>query len=180
MTGGTCRGRPLLVPKTGATRPTSDLLRGVIFNLLEREAETWERVLDLYAGSGALGIEALSRGAGHATFVERHPEACRTIAENLRRLGLTDRATVRCQAVRSALATLTDPYSIIFLDPPYADPDVDAVLAELAGSPVVGPETVIVLEHSRQRDPAPAPPRLRRVTLRCHGDTCVSLFRRGE
>lgn len=178
--GGAARGRHLLVPKTTATRPTSDLIRGVIFNLLEQEDVVWDRVLDLYAGSGALGIEALSRGAASATFVEQHPAACRTIAENLRRLGLSDRATVLCQPVRRALPKLGDRYSIILLDPPYADPDVETVLAELAASPLVGPDTVIVLEHSRQRDPAPTDARLRRVKVRCHGDTCVSLFRRGE
>jgi 16S rRNA (guanine966-N2)-methyltransferase len=178
--GGSERGRLLRAPKTAATRPTSDLIRGVIFNLLEHEAEDWERVLDLYAGSGALGIEALSRGAAQATFVERHPAACRTIVENLRRLKLADRAEVVCQPVRHALPSLQGRYSIILLDPPYADPEVEGVLAELARSALVGPETVVVLEHSKQRDPIPEQANLRRTKLRCHGDTCVSLFRRGE
>jgi 16S rRNA (guanine966-N2)-methyltransferase len=178
--GGAERGRPLLAPKTKATRPTSDLIRGVIFNLLEQEDVVWDRVLDLYAGSGALGIEALSRGAATATFVEHHPAACRAIAENLRRLGLSDRATVLCQSVRRALPKLGGRYSIILLDPPYADPDVEEVLTALAASPLVGPETVIVLEHARQRDLALEGARLRPVKVRCHGDTCVTLFRRGE
>lgn len=177
---GSERGRPLLAPKSDATRPTSDLIRGVIFNLLEQEIEEWGRVLDLYAGSGALGIEALSRGAEHATFVERHPAACRTIAENLRRLKLTERATVLCQPVRKALPSLRGPYSIILLDPPYADPDLESVLDDLASSPLVGTDTVVVVEHSKQRDPIPQQATLRRTKRRCHGDTCVSLFRRGE
>ncbi|GIW10628.1 MAG: 16S rRNA (guanine(966)-N(2))-methyltransferase RsmD [Chloroflexi bacterium] len=176
---GSARGRPLRVPKGGASRPTSDLMRGVVFDLLTALGAAWDSVLDLYAGSGALGIEALSRGARRAVFVEQDRAACRTIRENLTRLGFQEQAEVRCQPVERALRTLAGPYSIILLDPPYADPTLAATLAQVGRSGLVGPATLVVLEHSKPR-PVTAVPGLVLVKQRCHGDSCVSIFRRGE
>ncbi|MFN8534270.1 MAG: 16S rRNA (guanine(966)-N(2))-methyltransferase RsmD [Dehalococcoidia bacterium] len=175
---GRARGRPLLAPKGAQTRPTSDLIRGVIFNLLAQEVDDLGEVLDLYAGSGALGIEALSRGAERVTFVERNPTACRVISENLHRLDLAEGTTIVNAPVKRALTTLNGAYTIILLDPPYADSEIDEVLAQLAASSLVGSETIVVVEHSKHREPEG--PGLMRVKRRCHGDTCVSIFRRVE
>jgi 16S rRNA (guanine966-N2)-methyltransferase len=177
---GSARGRPLVAPKTSATRPTSDLLRGVIFNLLANEVDDLGLVLDLYAGSGALGIEALSRGAERADFVEAAPVACRAIKANLERLGFQDQARVYCQPVNRLLPKLVEPYTIVLLDPPYADPSLDAVLLQLESSPVLGPDTLVVLEHARNRTVGAGLSSLTAFKERRHGDGSVTLFRRGE
>jgi 16S rRNA (guanine966-N2)-methyltransferase len=116
---GELRGRRIVAPKGTATRPTSDFVRESAFNLIG--PVDGATVLDLYAGSGALGIEALSRGAERALFVDSSREACRTIGANLETLGL--RATVLCLAVERALATERGSYDLILADPPY---DFDA------------------------------------------------------
>jgi 16S rRNA (guanine966-N2)-methyltransferase len=174
---GRAKGRMLRAPKSAHVRPTSDLVRGVIFDMLEARGVGWERVLDLYAGSGALGIEALSRGAGWADFAEQDARCCAAIRENLDRTGLADRGRVHCLPVRQALASLEGRYGLVLLDPPYGDPDLEAVLEELASLELVNGESVVSVEHSRR---APLPERigvLRRIVNRRHGDTCVSLYR---
>src|SRR5262245_22028818 len=94
--GGIASGRRLKAPRGAATRPTADRVRGAIFNALAARGEPPERALDLYAGTGALGLEALSRGACSAVFVESHAPTCALIRENARDLGLDDRAQVHC------------------------------------------------------------------------------------
>src|SRR5581483_8943357 len=91
---GAARGRPLQAPKSPATRPTSDLVRGAIFSMLETRGAWFTRVLDLYAGTGAMGIEALSRGAERAVFVERDRAACAVITANLEKTGLSSNGTI--------------------------------------------------------------------------------------
>ena len=112
---GEHRGRRISAPKGTETRPTSDFVRENAFNLIG--PVDGSRVLDLYAGSGALGLEALSRGAGSAVFVDSSREACRTIARNLETLGL--KATVLCQDALRFLAGDRSTYELILADPPY-------------------------------------------------------------
>ena len=113
---GELKGRRIDAPKGTATRPTSDFVRETAFNLIG--PVDGASVLDLYAGSGALGLEALSRGAERAVFVDDSRDACRTIGANLEKLGL--RATVLCQQVERALASDRGSYDLILADPPYA------------------------------------------------------------
>src|SRR6266567_5373400 len=115
---GEARGRTLGAPRGLQTRPTSDLLRGVVFSILEAMGYRPARVLDLYAGSGSLGIEALSRGAHHADFVERSAPACAVIRANLERTGFQDRGRVMRAPVSRAFGRLDGPYNLIFVDPP--------------------------------------------------------------
>ena len=112
---GQLRGRRIEAPKGTQTRPTSDFVRETAFNLIG--PVDGATVLDLYAGSGALGIEALSRGAERALFVDSSRDACRTIGANLEKLGL--KATVLCMDVERALANERGPYHLILADPPY-------------------------------------------------------------
>ena len=118
---GSRKGARIYAPKGLDTRPTGDRVREAAFNLLGPGAAEDADVLDLFAGSGAMGLEALSRGAAHATFVESDREACRTINRNLDKLGL-DGATVLCQDALTALRTGARQgtrYDLVLLDPPY-------------------------------------------------------------
>lgn len=127
---GSARGRSLLAPEGSDTRPITDRAKEGIFNMLGPIIELADcRVLDLYAGSGSFGIECLSRGAGHATFVERSRLAAATIQRNLDTLGFADQATVLTSTVETALRTVS-PVELAFCDPPYAD-DVWAELLPL-------------------------------------------------
>ncbi len=135
-----------------------------------------ERVLDLYAGTGALAIEALSRGAAEAVLVERNPAACAVIRENLARTRLASRARVVQGDVERVLPRLDGPFDVVFLDPPYADERVDAVLAALGAHGVINEQSVVVYEHSKRRQPPETCGPLTRYLTRCHGDTCVTIY----
>jgi 16S rRNA (guanine966-N2)-methyltransferase len=176
---GSARGTPLRAPRGAGTRPTSDKVREAIFDMLAAMDAPMERVLDLYAGTGALGIEALSRGAAHADFVERHPAACAALRDNLARTRLAARGRVWQGTVARLLPRLTGRYDIVFLDPPYADASAPAVLDALAEGGLVDSASVVVYEHSKRRVPPPACGPLGVYKTRCHGDTCVTIYARG-
>jgi 16S rRNA (guanine966-N2)-methyltransferase len=127
---GEAKGRRLVAPRTSATRPATDRLRESIFGTLGTRPEG-AAVLDLFAGSGALGIEALSRGAARATFVDRDPAAVGAIRRNLAATGFADRAVVARGDAAAFLRTADEVYDIVFADPPYADAELLALL--LAG-----------------------------------------------
>lgn len=173
--GGVARGRQLKAPVAG-TRPTSDLVRGAIFDVLEANEIDDARVLDLYAGSGALGIEALSRSAGWCDFVERHEKNVAVIRENLVLTGLQERSRVHRLAGERAIERLEGPYSLVLADPPYDDEAAVAFLERLAASQLVAPGATFVLEHSSRRD-APALAPLRPTWSRRYGDTRVTIYR---
>ena len=180
LTGGLDRGRRLIVPRGSRTRPTAAKVREAIFNILGPPPGP---VLDLYAGSGALGLEALSRGAPSAVFVERDGAALSALRRNLREAGVTDgRATVIGADVRSALRKLSTTdrqFSWVFLDPPYVK-ETDGVLAELSGS-----DLLTALRggdrRARQAPPLAAVGRLsvpdRPPQLRRHGALLLPLLR---
>src|SRR5262245_59830668 len=136
------------------------------------------RVLDLFAGSGALGIEALSRGAEWCDFVESAAPACRAIAANLARTKLSGQGRVVRQSVESfvARAPAGAPYDLILLDPPYALEDLDALLRRLGASPLVGPGTALMVEHARGRALPPWLGPLQVANTRAHGDSAFTLY----
>jgi 16S rRNA (guanine966-N2)-methyltransferase len=178
---GSAKGHHLKGPPGQGTRPTADKIRGSLFAMLESYcgmAET--RVLDLYAGTGALAIEALSRGAAWADLIEQSRAVCAVISENLAHTKCGERAAVHCMSVRAALAsphfTQASPYDIILLDPPYADPDIGAVMGTLAAGRLLADDGVVVLEHSTRLAIQAEYGRLHLVKTRCHGDTCLSIF----
>src|SRR4051794_4357939 len=133
LTGGLDRGRRLRAPRGAGTRPTGAKVREAIFNILGPPPQ--EPVLDLFAGTGALGLEALSRGATSACFVERDARALAALHRNLRDLGFGPRARVVGTEVLTALRQLaaSGPFGWVFLDPPYAASVVEPVLSVLAG-----------------------------------------------
>ena len=118
---GEAKGHPLRYPKESHIRPTSDLVRGAIFSALESLPVDWSEALDLYAGTGALGIEALSRGTETVDFVEQDPKCCSVIKENLQHVGFIGKARIHRLEVIKALRTFDKQYGLVFLDPPYSD-----------------------------------------------------------
>jgi 16S rRNA (guanine966-N2)-methyltransferase len=152
---GTYRGRKLKSPPSLQTRPTSDRLRETLFNILAPRIEG-SRFLDLCAGSGAVGIEAISRGTSHVTFVDKSRKMCELIRTNLAELNveLSEVEIVAGDAsafLRSTGKNRVSPFDIIFFDPPYAA-DYDAVLNLIGETPgILNPEGVIIVEHYKKK-----------------------------
>ncbi len=134
------------------------------------------RVLDLYAGTGALGIEALSRGADHADFVESSAPVRAVITENLRRTGFTAQATIHAMRAELAVTALRGPYDLILLDPPYGDEGTTQVLERLGSSRILADQAIVVLEHARKRQIPQQVGTLQLARSRHHGSTAISLF----
>lgn len=174
--GGTARGRRLKRPRAGV-RPTSDLVRGAIFDALEAQGADLSRVLDLYAGSGALGIEALSRGAEWCEFVERDAANAALIRENLSVTGLQARGRVHRASAERAVERLAGPYSLLLADPPYNDESALATIERIAQSSLVGERATLVLERSARRPAPEALGPLRLAWSRRYGDTRVCIYR---
>ena len=174
---GTLKGRRL-APVKGRIRPTAAKVREAIFNILG-EAVIETRVLDLFAGTGALGIEALSRGAKAAVFVEDHPEALKVLRRNLHDLGLTAQTMVLPIPVLTALKKLAvrgERFTLAFLDPPYGGGVAAGVLEALAAAQLMLPQTWVVAEHSRRESLPERGGDLWRRELRRYGDTQVAFY----
>ncbi|MFC2041437.1 16S rRNA (guanine(966)-N(2))-methyltransferase RsmD [Chloroflexota bacterium] len=177
---GIAKGHRLKVPKGTITRPATDLVRGAIFSILENTTDYWGQVLDLFSGSGALGIEALSRGAGWVDFVEREPRCCAIIKENLEKTKLAAQAHVYCCSVTKALSFLDKEYSIILMDPPYSDSSIGNLLTQVATSKLVGADTILVVTHSPHLPLSSRYAVLNLVKEHRHGDSCIALYRKED
>ena len=175
---GLAKGNRLIVPKTEVTRPATDLVRGAIFSILESLTQNWSRVLDLYSGSGAMGIEALSRGAEWADFVDRQPRCCDTIKRNLVSTKLIDKAHVYCCNVLKAISFLKGKYGIIIMDPPYANSVIGGVVTQLANSELVGDDTIVIVTHSPHLTLEINYGTIKMVKEHRHGDSCISIYKK--
>ncbi len=173
---GESKGHPLKWPKTPHIRPTSEIVREAIFSSLGSLVVDWSRILDLYAGTGALGIEALSRGGGEVDFVEKDRRCCAFIKSNLRATGLLQRAQVYCVDAGRAIDVLEGLYGLILLDPPYEDPYRDRMMRELVNSHLVSEESTVVIEHPSKCTPEGEYGNFQIVRTIRHGDTRVSIF----
>jgi 16S rRNA (guanine966-N2)-methyltransferase len=185
---GMAKGRPLIVPRGVEVRPTTDRVREAIFSMLSAECMRrtaqaqaaggfcFERVLDLFAGTGALGIEALSRGAQFVDFVESNARARAAIATNLSRTGFEARGTIHAVTVDRAVSTFRGPYDLILLDPPYSDPATCMVLEALGRFPILSPGAIVVFEHARSLVVPSSVGALQLSRTRHHGTTSVSLL----
>lgn len=142
---GTARGRKLGELKGRETRPTTGKVKEGVFSALQFDIEG-RRVLDLFAGTGQLGIEALSRGAASGTFVDRSAEAARLVRDNLALCGLAERAQVVCADAMDYLTSLRAQYDLIFLDPPYEGDTLERALAHIARFDILAPRGIIVAE----------------------------------
>jgi len=179
---GTARGTCLIAPGEG-TRPFGDRVKQTLFAILEPDLPG-ARVLDLFAGSGAGGIEALSRAAAYAIFVERDAVACRVIAENLAKARLAERGRVARADVVAYLgdrAALDGPFDLVLIDPPYAEPKLlESALARLAvpGAPLLTATAWVVAKHFWRTAPPSAVGLLASVRTRRFGETALTFYRR--
>jgi 16S rRNA (guanine(966)-N(2))-methyltransferase RsmD len=177
--GGVYRSRRLRAVEGQDVQPTSDRLRETLFNILGANVRDC-RFLDLCAGSGAVGIEALSRGARQAVFVEQSRRACAVIEANLRALGITDQASVICRDVIAALKQLaseTAPFDLIFFDPPYASGLYSTVLSDLGESLVLADEGIIVVEHRAKTPPQSDYGRLKMFRQLKQGESALAFYK---
>ncbi len=155
---GTAKGRRLKELKGNETRPTTDRVKEGIFNIIQFDIEG-RRVLDLFGGTGQLGIECLSRGAAGATFVDARADACRLIRDNLALTGLSDRARVLTADYASVLPSLREKYDIIFLDPPYQTKLLERSLELISQFDILREHGIIVCESGWDKTlPALSPP----------------------
>ena len=175
---GSARGRRLKELEGLETRPTTDRVKEGLFNILQCDIEG-RRVLDLFAGTGQLGIECLSRGAASAVFVDRRADAVKLVRENLEITGLQDRARVVQGDAVEYLRTLREKFDLVFLDPPYQAGLREPTVEILTGFDILNPHGIIVAEHPADTVLAPpqAPYQIRR-TYR-YGKIGLTVFRRG-
>lgn len=174
VVAGTAGGRLLRSPEGEATRPTSDRVREAVFNALySLGVIDGAHVADLFAGSGALGIEALSRGAEHAVFVERDPAAVEVIVDNLDTLGFRDRGTVMTGPVESVLVPLDATFDLVLVDPPYAHDGWDGLFATLEAK--LAPDGVVVAESGA---PIDLPAGWQKMRDRTYGGTVITFAAR--
>jgi 16S rRNA (guanine(966)-N(2))-methyltransferase RsmD len=182
ITGGTYRSRALRAPKGPATRPTTDRVREALFGILVSAGEVaGARVLDLYAGTGALALEALSRGAATAVLVESGREAIVALRSNVAALGLEDRAQIVAGDVAQVVRRLarSGPFDLVLADPPWAmvdDGDATVAISALVQAGGIGQDSRVVLEHSARTAP-PEVDGLVRLDTRRYGDTALTFYK---
>jgi len=174
ITGGRFKGRRLRVPRADV-RPTADRVRESLFARLGDLAGT--RVLDLFAGSGALGFEALSRGADHVTFVDHSRVVLAVVRENAAALGVADRVALRCGRLPGALRRLAPgaAFELVFVDPPYAGDHLGGALIGLVTGAVLAPGARVVVESDRRHPPGPIEG-LAAIDERRYGDTLITCY----
>jgi 16S rRNA (guanine966-N2)-methyltransferase len=179
---GERRGFQLKGPAGRFTRPMADKIRGALFSMLASLGVEPMRVLDLYAGTGGIGIEALSRWAETADFVEQNAAAAAVVRANLAHTRYADVARVFQEPVATFLARAernpadVAPYDLIIMDPPYADPELVTTLERVGRSPLVESATVLAIGHSPRVTLPERAGLLVRLRERCHGDSCFSIY----
>jgi 16S rRNA (guanine966-N2)-methyltransferase len=178
---GKYRSRPLNTPQGMDVRPSSDRLRETLFNVLSAgyalEDSRW---IDLFAGTGAVGIEALSRGASYVYCVEKAPKVARVIESNLKSFDAQEEAEIVTSEATAALRQLEreGPVDFVFLDPPYREEGAYlGVFRILENSPLLKPESIVIAEHTKHFDPGDGPGNLRRYRSLKQGDAVLSFYR---
>lgn len=178
---GRARGRPIACPKGRSTRPTSDRVRESLFAIIGERINA-SKVLDLFAGSGSLGIEALSRGAALCIFVERDRRACRVIMDNLRTLDMQQQAAVVCAdaiaAVGKARGAVPEhaPYDLIFADPPYSLEIAELLISRIDTPRLLAGDGLLVVEHALRADWPVRLGDLEQIRQERYGDSRVSFY----
>jgi 16S rRNA (guanine966-N2)-methyltransferase len=176
---GALKGRRLVTPRGATTRPTADQVRIALMDTLAPRL-AGARMLDLFAGAGGVGLEALSRGAAHATFVERDPRAVAALRANVEALGVGALARVRRNDVLRELTALYragERFDVVFLDPPYDAELVDPTLQALGGGGLLLAEALVVAQHFTKRAPATTMGALTVFRARRFGETTLTFYR---
>jgi len=174
LTGGTLRSRRVAAPKGRAVRPTPARVKEALFSIIADRIPD-ARVLDLFAGSGALGFEALSRGAAHVTFVEQHAPTAHAIRRTAQTLGVEGRFDVVVGAAERIASRLHGRYDVVFADPPYAAGLAPLVLSSLADAGLVDACSLVVYEHSA-KTPPPTHPRFANKREAVYGAVALSFL----
>lgn len=174
--GGEAGGRRLRHRLRGI-RPTSGRVRLALFSMLGPDGAEGRTVLDLYAGTGAFGLEALSRGAAWAEFVERDERACAAIRDSLAGLGFENRARVHRGAAQTIAGRLQGRFDIVFADPPYSEDPFAELFGTLAARGCIAARATVFAEHGKRLVLPPALPGLRQVDRRVYGDSAVTVYR---
>jgi len=173
---GALKGRRLVTPRGDVTRPTADQVRIALMDTLTPWLDG-ARFLDLFAGAGGVGLEALSRGAAHVTFVERDARAVAALRQNVEALGLAGASrVVRGDVARELDALGEGPFTLVFLDPPY-DTEVATTLAVLGTSDLLAPSALVIAQHFTKRPPPAQAGRLAAFRTRRFGETTLTFFR---
>ncbi len=175
VSGGIGRGRRLKAPSGAAIRPTSDKVKQALFNILGEKA-AGSVFLDLFAGAGGIGIEALSRGAERVVFVDASRSSLDVIKQNIGQMGFGNKAQVAASKAEAFLKKPSGPYDIVFLDPPYAE-ELQPLLELVARSGVLKPEALVIAEHFKKQ---PSPEKAGSLTLfreARYGDTVLAFYR---
>ncbi len=175
LTGGTLRSRSVRTPAGRAVRPTPARVKEALFSILSVQVVN-ASVLDLFAGTGALGFEALSRGAAHATFVEQHRPTADALRAAAADLGLADRATIVTLPAERAARMLDGRFDLVFADPPYAQPFPAAAFVALRARGAIDERSLIVYEHSAQ-EAAPQDPAFRVERTAVYGAVALAFLR---
>lgn len=178
--GGRFRGRSVRAPTGRATRPTSGRLKKSLFDILAPRLED-ARFLDLFAGAGAVGLEALSRGAAHVTFVERGRHAAKSIQANLAALGLTGKAELSLKDAASAVAALQkkgERFDLVFVDPPYGEGADARLLAKIEAAELLTADGLLIVEHHHKTSLPDACGSLKQMRQVRAGESCLSFYAR--
>ncbi|MBM2811531.1 MAG: methyltransferase [Chloroflexi bacterium] len=185
---GSAKGRPLVSPRGVEIRPTTDKVKGAIFSMLE--ARAFQRIddgghggpfpfanmLDLFSGTGALGIEGLSRGAEHVDFVESNSRARNSIQVNLARTGFVEKSKIFALDASRAVSIFRGHYDLILADPPYGDPVVPSLIETLGGSRILARGALVVIELLRKNPFPDSAGALHLARARYHGETAILLY----
>jgi 16S rRNA (guanine966-N2)-methyltransferase len=178
ITGGSAKGQIIKTHQSAAVRPTTDKVREAIFSMLGALANNWDRGLDLFAGSGALGIEALSRDVGWVDFVDQNSKCCLVIKQNLNKTGFIDKAHVYCCPVMKAISFLEHTYDMVFVDPPYADNSLSSIIPVLSTSNIISGDSVILISHASRNSLEQQYGSLFRIKEKRYGDTSISIYQK--
>jgi len=178
ITGGSARGHIIKTLPGLLVRPTTDKVREAVFSMLAAMSVKWDRGLDLFAGSGALGIEALSRGLGWVDFVDQNNKCCQIIKQNLAKTGFIDRAHVYCCPAMKAMSFLETDYDLVFLDPPYADTHLGELIVGLARSRLVSGDTLVTVSHAARSPLSDKYDDMSKIKEKRYGDTCIAIYQK--
>ena len=179
ITGGSHRGRRLRTPTGAGLRPTSERVRAALFSIIGRDAVDGKRVADLYSGTGAIGLDALSRGAAWVDFVESNRKLCGDLTERLRSWSMEKRAKVYRGRVLNLLRSLPGEYDLVVADPPYSSTELVDVVDRLQSTRLVNPGGLVVLEHRAGSTGDYATGRFELETTKRYGDTVLTVLSAG-